>query len=495
MSDEIKSALQSTARGASIFTIGRVASQLLGFVFNAILTNYLGPVGYGIITYADTAMMTVLNIADLGADKALLRFLPDDDPDEREQTLGLAGLSVVVAGVGSGIGLYVAAPLISSYTISNESFIFVLRVMAFVLPFRALTKIAQSGFRALERPAYQLGISEGLLPVSRLAAALLSVGLGLAVEGIATALLVSTVILAIVALSLFFSKTGLRPRSGATTERISRFYSYSLPLTVNSAGSYLVNNVDLLMVGLLGLGSAAVGQYRAAALMTTAAALPLSGINQIFPARASQLFDRGLRDELDSLYKTVTRWAITATLPIAAGLVVYRAPLLSLLGSEFVTAQLVLAVLLIRRLSDAGAGPCGYLLMMTDHERLITINNVVLGLSNVVLNIVLIAEFGVIGAAIATAASVTVFNFVKMIEVWWIEGHHPYSRKLLKPLSAGVVCTSLMLFVREATVPVLLNADLVRAVAGGMVGVLGFVVVIILLGLEESDKSLMRSIR
>jgi O-antigen/teichoic acid export membrane protein len=229
--------------------------------------------------------------------------------------------------------------------------------------------------------------------------------------------------------------------------------------------------------------------------MTTAAALPLSGINQIFPARASQLFDRGLRDELDSLYKTVTRWAVTATLPIAAGLVVFRAPLLSLLGSEFVTAQLVLAVLLIRRLSDAGAGPCGYLLMMTDHEQLITINNVVLGLSNVVLNIVLIAEFGVIGAAIATAVSVTVFNFIKMVEVWWIEGHHPYSWKLLKPLFAGVVCTSLMIFVREVPVPVILNVGLVRAVAGGVIGGIGFGGVIVLLGLEEADKSLMHSIR
>ncbi|MFC6974396.1 polysaccharide biosynthesis C-terminal domain-containing protein [Halomicroarcula sp. GCM10025709] len=151
-------------------------------------------------------------------------------------------------------------------------------------------------------------------------------------------------------------------------------------------------------------------------------------------------------------------------------------------------------MLLIRRLSDAGAGPCGYLLMMTDHERLVTANNVILGLSNVALNFILIAEFGVIGAAAATAASVTVFNFIKVFEVWWFERLVPYSGAFLKPLFAGLVCGGVMILLERLLLLVGLDIGMIRAFVGGIVGVCAYLIILYALGVDEKDKKLVENL-
>jgi O-antigen/teichoic acid export membrane protein len=490
MSDEVDSALGSAFRGASFFTIGRVFSQIIGFIFNLILTNYLGPVGYGLITYADTIMMATLNIADLGTDKALMRFFPDSG-ENNDQVLGLAGLSVVIAGFGSGLLLYVLAPVVSSYTLDTEGFVVVLRSFAFVLPFRSLTKLIYSSFRALEMPNYQLGISEGIIPISRLAAAIVSVGLGFTVEGVATAILVATTLLFIIATGLLLSKTSLRPKGGFNGKQVTDFYSYSLPLTLNSAGVFFINNIDILMVGFFSLGSAAVGQYRAAALLTTVAALPLNGLNQMFPARASRLYTKGNLEELNSLYKVVTRWAITATIPIVIGLFIFRESVLSLFGDGFVAAQAVLAVLVLRRVFDVLTGPCGYVLMMTDHQNISVLNSFGLGIMNVVLNVILIGEYGIVGAALATSSSVLTFNIIRVVEVWWFERLTPYSRSIYKPLIAAPVCLMVMISIRRYSPIYLVDDGVVTMLLGGLAGVAAFTAVVFALGIEEQDRQLL----
>lgn len=495
MSDEVDSALASAFRGASLFAVGRIASYLIGFFLNLILTNGLGAAAYGVFTYADTIMMSLLNFTDLGTDKGLVRFLPDSEVerDEREHLIGLAGFAVTVAGFGSAVLVYLAAPTIARFTLDDPSFVFVLRAFAFVLPFRSLTKVVQTTFRALEIPTYQLGISELLVPGSRFAGAAVAIGFGYAVEGVAMAMLVATVLLFLIAIGLLFRETNLRPRIYTKGDKSREFYGYSLPLTLNDAGTFLVNNVDILMIGFFALGSASVGYYRVAAVLSALISLPLHGLSQMFPPRAARLYSADKIGELDSLYSVVTRWTLSATLPLAIGLYVYRVPALSIFGRDFVVAQGVLAILVLRRLFDAMAGPSGYVLMMTDKQRLAMLNNIAMGISNVILNIIFIAEFGIIGAALATFLSVSVINVIQIFEAWWLEGLFPYSGSFYKPILAGVVCLISMELLKE-WLPLLLGAgNFTVMLLGGSLGVIVYGALLGLLGLEDTDRRMVRN--
>ncbi|MFH5801170.1 flippase [Haladaptatus sp. CMAA 1911] len=486
---ELSSALGSAARGASLFAVGRISKNFIGFGINFLLTNLLGPLGYGIFTYANSLVLFALNVADFGTDKAMVRFLPEylDDKWEQERFLGMAVYSAFAASMLVSVLMYIFAPLISSYTLSEKSFIFALRVLAFILPFKALTRVIQNTFRALNFPKYQLGLSELLEPLSRLVAVGMATVLGLAVEGTVTAILIGSILLFTIAGSLLFHQLDIRPRLTADKQKLTRFYRYTAPLTLSSAGSSITTRIDVFIIGFF-LSGASIGFYRVAALLSMLIALPLNGLNQLFPPQASAMYAENRLEDLENYYKSVTRWSLTATLPVAVGIIVYRKELLVLFGGSFVVAQMIVVVLALNELIKAAAGPCGTLLMMTDHQLITMVNNWGLGIFNLVLNIVFIQEFGLIGAAIATLISASIFNVLKLLEVWYYEGMSPYSRNYYKPIVAIIVCYSVMRIVSEVT------DGLPLAIVGGFLGVIFFLVTLYVLGVEDSDKTLLKQI-
>ena len=91
-------------------------------------------------------------------------------------------------------------------------------------------------------------------------------------------------------------------------------------------------------------------------------------------------------------------------------LVVYGERVLNLFGLEFVSAYNALTVLLIGQIGNALAGPVGLLLNMTGHQN----SSAKIMLLSLILSIVacfgLIPRYGVMGASVASALSVILWN-------------------------------------------------------------------------------------
>ena len=84
--------------------------------------------------------------------------------------------------------------------------------------------------------------------------------------------------------------------------------------------------------------------------------------------------------------------------------------ILGLFGAEFVAARWSMTVLILGQLVNVGSGSVGYLMGMTGHHRQ---SAFVLGCSavlNIILNAILIPIFGIMGAAIATALTMALWN-------------------------------------------------------------------------------------
>jgi O-antigen/teichoic acid export membrane protein len=58
---------------------------------------------------------------------------------------------------------------------------------------------------------------------------------------------------------------------------------------------------------------------------------------------------------------------------------------------------------------------------------------------NIILNIILIPPLGIVGAAIASAASLILFSIVKSVKLYASYRIHPLSKNLLKPLVISVI--------------------------------------------------------
>jgi O-antigen/teichoic acid export membrane protein len=90
--------------------------------------------------------------------------------------------------------------------------------------------------------------------------------------------------------------------------------------------------------------------------------------------------------------------------------VLFSNQVLGLFGEEFLAAKGAMVVLILGQLVNVGAGSVGYLMQMTGHQNQCAMVFGSCAGMNVVLNIILIPTLGVLGAAIATAFTRSLWN-------------------------------------------------------------------------------------
>lgn len=476
--------LRSVADGASLHYVATVVVNLVGFALNLLLTRALGASVYGVYAYGTMVISSVLTFSNFGADVSVTKYLSanHDDRSYQNGVLGLSYATTLVISVATAAGIYLAAPTINAHTLAESEFTMALRIFAVALPFQAITRIAANTFRGLEMP---VGKTVILLsgPSTRLVAVAGAVAVGYSLLGVAAAYAVACVMVCLFAVSYSLSRTDLTPSWGLGRGDVREFYNYSAPLTFSKASSFLFKRVDLFMVGFL-LTSTHVGVYNVAVLLATVISMPLAGLNQFFPPVASRLHSNGDYEALESVYATVTRWSITASVMIALPLFVYRAEVLALFGTEFVAGTAVVALFVVGQLFNAAAGPSNDLLTMTDHQYLVMVNHATFGFANVALNYVFILEFGLVGAAMATAGVLALLNVVRALEVWLLEGLLAYSIQLWKPLAAGGLAIAAMYGAKLSL------EGLALLVVGSALGTAVFLGALYLFGIDDRDREL-----
>jgi Na+-driven multidrug efflux pump len=88
--------------------------------------------------------------------------------------------------------------------------------------------------------------------------------------------------------------------------------------------------------------------------------------------------------------------------------------------------------------THAVPGPNVNALTATGKTRLIMWDNLAAGDTNIVLNVLLIPQYGLLGAAIATAVAYGGLNLLYSVQLYRLTGIHPVTLSLLKPATAGL---------------------------------------------------------
>ncbi len=453
-----RTSLATIVRGSSLYTVGKIVSDVGEFLLHLLVSRWLGAGLYGLFAYGKTLAFTALLLTNLGSDKSIVRYLPkyEDDPEKRRFLLALAWVTSLSGGLVVAGGLFVFAPTVTALTLDEPGFVSVLRLFAVILFVDTAANVLYATFRALEIIEYEVFSKRLLKPVLRVLGVGAALIFGASIYGVVIAMVVASVATLAVAGYLFLSNLEIRPRlrsPAGTRKTVRSYYNYSLPLSAKEAGTVMQGRVDVLMVGFF-LSSAAVGIYNVSVLLAGVLYIPLLAANQLFAPVVSRLYSQGRTADLQATYRAVTRWIFTVSLLLAIVLVVFRSELLGLFGPEFTAGAAVLTLFVAAQLCNAAVGPSGDLLMMTDHQYAVMANEWIFGVANVALNIVFIQLFGIVGAALASAGVLAARNLTKLTEVWYFEGMQPYSRAFFKPVIAGCVAAAGMAAVHSAVSPV-----------------------------------------
>ena len=403
--------LASLFQKAAIALCLQVLGIAIAYVMQVLLARWMGADRYGVYEYVISIGTFLGFLAGLGLPNCLLRFIPKYSVGEDWGKLrGIVWGSwryVFFSGVLVAISSIVVLVGWDRYRGNNTDLNSFLLGMALV-PLWALARHQRQMSRGIK------SMNLAYLP-STVVFPLLAIAGGFYYRQD----LSSTKAIAIVALSLFlvlisqlwFFRQQLPNRCSVSQPIYLRkeWFAVALPLLFNDSAFVLLAQTDTLMTGAI-LGTFQVGIYGAAFKTAAGVSFILEGVNAIAAPMFATLHTQGDYKGLQKLTSTVSRWMFYPTLIFALLLILLGDRVLGLFGAEFVAARWSMTILILGQLVNVGAGSVGYLMEMTGHHRQCAF---VLGCSailNLILNAILIPIMGIMGAAIATAATMALWN-------------------------------------------------------------------------------------
>jgi O-antigen/teichoic acid export membrane protein len=139
--------------------------------------------------------------------------------------------------------------------------------------------------------------------------------------------------------------------------------------------------------------------------------------NSSVAPKIAALFEENKITELEEMIQKVTFFLFIIGLLSLLLFLFFGNFLLSMWGNEFNSAYSILIILSIGQFFNLSTGAVGVLLVMTGHEKILSKISVNFLFLNLILNFVLISNFGALGAAVSTAFCVISQNLLKLYYV------------------------------------------------------------------------------
>jgi O-antigen/teichoic acid export membrane protein len=448
--EPLSDSLRKIARGAGIAIIGMLLGLLLQFAARLIIARYSSEANYGIFSLALAVLSISTILACLGLNYGAPRYIAYfRAKDDVARVRGAISASLQLSTATSlliGIALFFSAKTIALNIFHTPDLITPLRIFAIGLPFLTIINTSTDifrGFDQVEPQAYFQYISLNILFILLLLAVMLS---GLPFVAVFHAYL-AAVVLTFIATVIYTTKKLPYPVTFAeknpTPFITKELLAFSLPLLVAVTLVMIINWTDTLMLGYFKTPGA-VGFYNAAYPLAQFIFMPMSALTLIYIPTATSLYSQNLLAELRRNYTILTRWLTFLTLPAFLIFCLFPEAVLNLFfGTAYSAAAPVLRILPFGFMLNNLLGPNTATLIAMGRSRFVMWATLVAAMLNVALNIALIPPLGIVGAAIASVASLTLVNIITSVRLYSLCRAQPLSSNLLKPLIACIVLTLL----------------------------------------------------
>jgi O-antigen/teichoic acid export membrane protein len=219
---------------------------------------------------------------------------------------------------------------------------------------------------------------------------------------------------------------------------IRGYLAFGIPLALSGLGYLIVNYGDRYFISYF-MGIGPVGVYAAAYAVGSLTIVLCTPIDYVmYPAIAAE-WNAGRRTEATRQIEMMLQWLIYLLVPILAGLAVLARPILVTVSTEEVGSAAPVTLLVALGFAIFYIGIVGErVLVLANRPRTVTAIYTGLALVNAVLNAVLIPRLGLMGAALATLASFSLYSVAALsIARKHCRFHFPIS-VLVKSLVAGI---------------------------------------------------------
>jgi O-antigen/teichoic acid export membrane protein len=484
------------ARGAGISTAGQGAGRVLGYLTQVMVARLFGPAAFGFYSLGVAAVNGAQILSRFGMENGVVRYVAHHRA--REDTSRVRGTIIQAVGVTFALSFVLSAVMFFGAGFAAEWYYHkpfmetVLRAFAVTLPFFTFMMMVLWATQGFQTVTYASYVQQMIRPALFLVLVPVFYLLGAGIIGTVAAYGISMFLGSFVAVyylrklfpPLFDNKV---PARFETRE----LFAVSVPMSITTGAQYLNTWSAVWVMGAFA-AAGPVGIFTAAARTATLSTIVRFAFSGIFSPIISSFYARGELEDLGRLYKDVSRWIFTGAFAIFLPILLLSEEILAIFGADFTAGWTALIIVAAAQLYSSSVGPTPRMLAMTDNQNVAMVATAAAAITGVVVSLALVPGLGILGAALGMSAAIITENTATLVAVRRRLGFWPYNWAWLKPLAAGLIAAAAA-YLAGLVLP--LPGVLATIAVVGVVFGIGYLVLLMLFGLNDTDREFLGAFR
>ena len=217
------------------------------------------------------------------------------------------------------------------------------------------------------------------------------------------------------------------------------FWRFTAPRGLTSMAAVVLQRLGVvLLAAVSGAGPAAI--FGAATRFLVVGQLAGQALGATVQPQLSEQMARHEWAAAGSIYRTSTAWLVLISWPLYLTFSVFSGVVTQVFGGGYDEGAAVIRVLMLTMLFATATGLVDVMLEMAGKTRWTLANSLVALAANLVVNLALIPQYGVLGAAIAWAVAIVINNALPLTQLGFSLHLHPFGRATLTAMGLALAC-------------------------------------------------------
>lgn len=450
--------LHSQIRNSSFFLFGRFLSMVMNLSAQVLMVRYLATNEYGAFAYGLAVVAFLQYVAALGLQEAISRFVPIYH--ENREYEKLFGTIVLVAGAVTTTGLLIIAAVrmwVSHFLVHDALAIHLLAILIVLVPVDAADALLDGLLASFTCGARDIFIRKYLIgPGLKLGAVLLLILRHSSVKFLAYGYLVASilgVLLYILMLKRVLDRQRLLPHLTLKKIKIpaKEVLSYVVPGLTSIFATAAIPSISIFLLGEMRTMTD-VAYYRVVLPLAQLNGVVMASFTLLYTPAAARLFAKSHFSAINTLYWETAAWMSVLSFPIFAATFSFAKPLtVFMYGTRYQPSVPVLALLSLASYFNTSLGFNLQTLKVLGQLRFITVVSILAVTADIALNMLLIPQFGALGAALGTVAAAITYNLLLQLGLLLTSQFNAFDRRYLSIYLTVALSALGLLFVQNVT--------------------------------------------
>lgn len=425
------SELKKLSKHAVIYGVGNTATKAVSFLLLPIYTRYLSTEDYGILAILTTFSLVMGIILEMGLRFALFRyyFLYEDTERRRKLACTVFLFLLLSSATVLGLLLVLVQPL-CLLLLQDVKFVAYVRITIFTVFLDTGSVIPFALLRAREQSIEYASLSFARFVVNASLAISFVVAMGKGLAGVFHANLATSLLFFFILLSLTFREI----KWAFSIVEIKTLLKYGFPVVFGSLGNWSLNLSDRFFLQ-RSHALHDVGIYSVGYSISSVVSLLTSSFSV---AWGPFMFSISKKENAKSVYARVLTYFVLVSGFISLIISLFAQDMLKVMTTpDFVSAYMVVPLITLSYVFGGMYQIIGLGLALSDQLKYHPLIIAVAALINLLLNYLLISPYGMMGAAISTAAS---YFIMPTVQVFIAQKYYPVDYEFSRIFKIGLAC-------------------------------------------------------